>query len=456
LATPLRTLRAQYGAGPLVLAAALPFLFLHPQYQPSVTAGSLTVTLADLALLAVVATAAFHGMRDGLAPLRPARSVWIALALFLAWILASLAWGRHNDPGYALGSHVVSALKFIEFALLAPAVPLLLRSKRDVRVLFVGLTAWSTFLTAIALLQFLGVVNEFEGRRPLQREPSYVGVHELGALSGATLVLALVAIVHGRWRRASAVPAVSGGLGVALAAALDTVGGVFVASAAIWAAARAHGPVPVRRTVTLAAIVLAVALAAVSLRGSSVTAFLEFLGVRKAETSTLTHVQTGAHRALLGYIGVKIWLDHPIIGDGWQESLQPAAFTPHLAAAHHRFPNEPPEAFPSREHEWGIQNGIVQAAADLGIVGLVLLLATLATAGRLALRSVLDRSALDGRATWTEPAAVALGWLLVSFAVITGTGLLAGAAVNTLFWIAVGLAATVAAGTLHNSTTPPG
>jgi hypothetical protein len=40
--------------------------------------------------------------------------------------------------------------------------------------------------------------------------------------------------------------------------------------------------------------------------------------------------------------------------------------------------------------------------------------------------------------------------------VITGTGLLAGAAVNTLFWIAVGLAATVAAGALHNSTTPPG
>jgi hypothetical protein len=203
LATPFRTLRARYGAGPLVLAAALPFLFLHRQYQPTISAGSLDVTLADVALVAVVATAAFQGLRHGLAPLRPARTVWIALALFLAWILASLVWARSNDPSYALGSHAVSALKFIEFALLAPAVPLLLRSKRDVSVLFVGLTAWSTFLTAVALLQFLGLVNEFEGRRPLQREPSYVGVHELGALSGATLVLALVAIVHGaaRWRR---------------------------------------------------------------------------------------------------------------------------------------------------------------------------------------------------------------------------------------------------------------
>jgi O-antigen ligase len=450
LATPLRTLRVRYGAGPLVLAAALPFLFLHRQYQPTFSAGPVDVTLADVALLVVVATAALQGMREGLAPLRPARSVWILLVLFLAWILVSLSWARSNDPGYALGSHLVSALKFIEFALLAPAVPLLLRSKRDVRVLFAGLTAWSTFLTTIALLQFLGLVNEFEGRRPLQREPSYVGVHELGALSGATLVLALVAIAYGRWRRPSAVAAVAGGLGVALAAALDSVGGVAVAAGTVWLAARARGPVPVRRALTLAAIVLAVGLAAVSLRGSSVTAFLEFLGVRKADTTTQTHVQTYAHRTLLGYIGVKIWLDHPIIGAGWQESLEPAAFRPHLAEAHRRFPTEPAAAFPAPAHRWGIQNGVIQAAADLGVVGLALLLLTVGAAFRLALRAALDREATDARA-----AAVALGWLIVSFAVLTGTGLLAGTAMDTLLWIAVGLAVVVSARRLHNSPIAP-
>jgi hypothetical protein len=451
LATPLRTLRARYGAGPLVLAAALPFLFLHRQYQPTLSVGGVDATLADAALLAIVVAAALQAVHHGLAPLRPARPVWILLALFLAWILASLIWARSNDPEYAIGSHLVSALKFLEFALIAPAVPLLLRRRRDVHVLFVALTVWSTFLTAVALLQFLGVVNEFEGRRPLQREPSYVGVHEFGALSAATLVLALVTLVHGRWRRPWTVPAVAGGLGVALAAALDSVGGVIAASAAVWALARRRGPVPLRRTLALAAIVLGVALAAVSLRGSSVTAFLEFLGVRQAETSTQTHVQTYAHRTLLGYIGVKIWLDHPIVGGGWQESLQPAAFSPHLAEAHRRFPHEPPRAFPAPEHEWGIQNGVIQTAADLGLVGLALLLATLAAAVRLAVRSALDR-----RATWTGPASVALGWLITSFAVLTGTGLLAGASVNTLLWIAVGLAATVAAGPLHNSPTDPG
>ena len=450
LANPLRTLRARYGAGPLVLAAALPFLFLHRHYQPSFTAGSVNVTLADAALLAVVATAAVSGWRNGLEPLRHARMVWLLLALFMAWIFASLFWAHSNDPAYTTGSHFVSALKFLEFTLLAPAVPLLLRRERDLRVLFVGLTAWSTFITTIALLQFLGVLDEFEGRRPLQREPSYVGVHELGALSGATLGLALAALLVGRWRRTTTIAAVAGGLGVALAAALDSVGGVAMAAATLWGATRARGQVPVRRTLALCAIVLAVGVAAVSLRGAAVTAFLEFLGVRAADQQTQTHVQTYAHRTLLGYIGVEIWLDHPIVGAGWQESLEPAAFTRHLAQAHRWFPTEPEQAFPAPDHKWGVQNGIIQTAADLGIVGLLLLLAAVAGAFRLALRAALDR-----RAQATEAALAALVWLWGSFAVFTGTGLLAGASVDTLLWISVGLAVAVSAKPLHESLTTP-
>ncbi len=448
LASPLRTFGARSGAGPLVLAAALPFLFLHRHYQPAVTTGGVTITLADVALLTVVAAAAFDGRRNGFAPLRRARWAMGLLALFLAWILTSLIWASSNDRTYATGSHIVSALKFVEFALLAPAVPLLLRRERDIRVLFAGMTVWCTFITTIAFLQFIGLVDEFQGRRPLQREPSYVGVHELGALSGATLTLALAALLVGRWRRRSTVAAVAGGLGVALAAALDSVGGIAVATATIWGVMRLRGPVPARRTIALCVIVVAVGLAAVSLRGRAVTAFLEFLGVRAETQQTQTHVQTYAHRTLLGYIGLEIWLDHPIIGVGWQESMEPAAFTPHLAAAHRRFPTEPPLAFPAPAHKWGVQNGIIQTAADLGIVGLVLLLATLASAFRLALHAALDRTRDP-----PESALVSLTWLWVSFAVFTGTGLLAGAAVDTLLWISIGLAVAVSARPLHDSLT---
>jgi hypothetical protein len=446
LASSFRTLRARFGAGPLVFAAALPFLFLHRHYQPSFAAGGVEVTLADVALLAVVATAAVESLRNGLEPVRHARAVWLLLGLFMAWIFLSLLWARSNDHAYAIGSHVVSALKFFEFALLAPAVPLVLRRRGDLRVLFVALTAWSVFITAVALLQFLGVLDEFEGRRPLQREPSYVGVHELGALSGATLGLAFAALLVGRWRRRSAVAVVAGGLGVALAAALDSVGGVVAAAATLWGVTRARGAVPARRTIALCVIVLTVGVAAVSLRGTAVTALLEFLGVRAADQQTQTHVQTYAHRTLLGYIGIEIWLDHPIVGVGWQESLEPAAFTPHLAQAHRRFPTEPAQAFPAANHKWGIQNGIIQTAADLGVVGLALLLAAVAAAFRLALRAALDR-----RTSETEEALAAIAWLWVSFAVFTG--LLAGASVDTLLWLAIGLTVAVSARPLHETLT---
>jgi O-antigen ligase len=419
---------SRVGLGPLVLAAALPLLFLHRQYQPSFSTGGVTLTLADLGLAAVVVAALAAGLRGGFAPLRRTRAVWIALVLFVIWMFASLAWARHNDAGYAVGSHVVSSGKFFEFMLLAPAVPLILRRRDERRLFFGAFVLWSAFLTVIAILQFVGVVNEFEGRRPLQREPSYVGVHELGAISGAALSLALIAIVVGRRRRFSLLALLAGGLGVALAAALDSVGGMVAAAVTVWAVARARERVPLRRVIALAAVVVAVGIAAVSLRGSAVTAFLEFLGVRAQDQSTQTHVQTYAHRTLLGYIGVKIWLDHPIVGAGWQESAQPAAFTPHLAAAHRRFPTEPAEAFPARRHEWGVQNGIIQTLADLGVVGLVLLLTGLVAAFRLAVRA---------------GSLVAPAWLWVAFAVFTGTGLLAGASVNVLLWLAVGLAVSV-------------
>ena len=426
----------RFGAGPLAIAAAVPLILLHKQYQPSVTLGAVDVTAADVAIAVVVVLAVRSAQREGTDPLRPARSVWIVLALFLAWLVASLLWARHVDPDYAFGSHVVSAGKFVEYALLAPAVPLLLRRADDLVAPFCALLAWSGFLTLIAALQFVGVVDEFEGRRPLQREPSYVGVHELGAVSGVVLVTAFVAIVLGRRRRSGVAATLAGGIGIALAAALDSIGGIAAAAATVWVLARNRAPVPGRRTIVLVALVLAVAGAAVSLRGSAVTAFLEFVGVRKQDEDTRTHVQSYAHRTLLGYIGVRIWLDHPVIGAGWQESMEPASFTPHLDEAHARFPDEPAEAFPSAEHRWGVQNGVIQALADLGVVGLALLLGTLAAAARLAARAV-DRA--------TEAALAALGGLWVSFAVFTGVGLLAGSPIDALLWLMVGLAAAAAA-----------
>ena len=153
-------------------------------------------------------------------------------------------------------------------------------------------------------------------------------------------------------------------------------------------------------------------------------------------------VQTYVQRALLVYIGWRIFLDHPGAGAGWQASeKEPTTYQPYLADAHREFPDAPAIAFPSPAHPWGIQNAYVQALADLGVIGLVLFLgvfvAGLWTAGRAALRAPPETAAL---------ATVAGAWLLVAMGVWSALGLVAGIPLDGLTWLALGLAAATAAG----------
>jgi O-antigen ligase len=426
------------GASPaaFVLAIAVPFVFLHTHYQPHFAAGQVDVDLTDLAMLAALLAAILDGRARGWAPLRSGLTIWWPLVLFLVVLLLSLLWARHYDPQYGLGSHLVSALKFCEYVVLAPAAALALRTRDDRRVFLWAVALWTSFLALIALLQFLGLVDEFQGRRPEQREPSYIGIHDLGALAGAALSMLFAAIVLPPVRSRARVAGVAGAFGVALAAAFDAVGGTIVAAIAICGLARTRVRISLARTAALAVLCAIVTVAAVQLRSNTIVSFLSFLGVKRpAQGQTSGGVESWQQRVLLGYIGLKVWQDHPVLGTGWQGSELPHAFTLHLAAAHERFSSQPPQAFPSPQHEWGVQNGVVQTLSDLGVVGLVLLAAFFVATFRLLLRV-----ALRGPPELARQALAATGWVLLSLAVFTGTGLLAGAVVDGQIWLGLGLA----------------
>lgn len=424
-----------------ILALAVPFVFLHSHYQPSFSVGPVTAYLSDFAILAAVAAAFVSGVRSGFAPLQGARAVWVPLFLFCLVLLASVGWARHADPSYDATEHLVSALKFVEYVFLAAAVPLALRRDVDRRAFFWAVVLWSAFLTLIALLQFFGIVNEFKGRRPQQREPSYIGVHDLGAFSGAALSIGFASILVSMRKRPGLFGGISGALGIAIAAALDSVGGMLVAAAAGWVLARRRATVTLRRTLAVGAICALVTIAAVTLRGPAIKSFLRFLGVAPATHAETHQIQTYAQRTLLSYIGLQIWIHHPVIGVGWQESALPHSFEPYLGRAHARFRNAAPQSFPSEAHMWGVQNGIIQTLADLGLVGGLLLGATVFAAFRL-----LVRVAARGPPELLWSAIVATGWLLFALAVFTGSGLLPGIPVDALLWLSVGLAVS-----LHNS-----
>ena len=74
--TGLRALVDRDALGALVLAGAIPFLFLHERYQPDLSVGAGTTTvdirLSDLAVLVVVAFAAAAAVRTGVSHLRAA------------------------------------------------------------------------------------------------------------------------------------------------------------------------------------------------------------------------------------------------------------------------------------------------------------------------------------------------------------------------------------------------
>src|SRR5207244_1148822 len=114
------------------------------------------VYLSDVAVLAVLLTALAVGAREGFAPLRPGRTLWLVGAAFLLWVLVEVAIGRHTLAGYAWRTHGVTAAKYAEYALLAPAVPLVLRRRSDVAPPLWALALWSTAATAVGVAQFFG------------------------------------------------------------------------------------------------------------------------------------------------------------------------------------------------------------------------------------------------------------------------------------------------------------
>jgi len=427
--------------GALVLAAGIPILFLHVAYQPGLAIGfgstTINAYLSDFAVLAVVLAALATGARSGFGPLRTGLAIWIAGALFCLWVLVEVALGRHHATGYAWRTHLVTAAKFAEYALLAPAVPLLLRRRADIFVCIWSLVGWSALATLAGIAQFFGAQIFLAGTVG-HRQASFLSSADFAALSSAALVVGVVGL---GWRRARFgrplvwLALATGVLGMIVAGALASVLGLATALVAVALVLLVRRELEWRRVAAVAAAGLVVLGGAIAIRGSDLEAFGRFLGA-KQHHATSSKVQTYAHRTLLSWIGWQIAKDHPLLGVGWEGSAEPVNFTPYLRAAHAHFPNESPLAFPSAapDRRYGVQDSWIQALADLGVLGLVLWAATFASAGWLAAVGALR----DGRPL----ALYALGTICILVWLWTAQGYVAGIPLDALTWLTFGTAAT--------------
>jgi len=364
--------------GAIVLAAAIPFLFLHEQYLPSFTldagGSGVEIRFSDLALLAVLIAAAVE-LRTGAHRLRAGRPLWLAGGALLAWLAFQvLRPASLDDPGF--DDHLISYLKFAEYALLAVAVPLVVKRGRDLTVALGTFVLWGAVATSVGVAQFFGL-DVFDAWNPGWRQPSFLGHHDLAALATIGLALALTGIVTGRAGTPASPlfwPALAaGGVGVILAGSVAAAGGLALGAVALWLAARVRFRPSGRQTLALVLTVGVVVVGVLAVRDADVGNFLRFLGIRGDDQAQ--GVESYSQRTVLAYIGLRIAQDNPLVGVGWQRSSTPEVFEPYVPAARERFPEVVDLAFPAEGREWGVQNLYLQMLADAGVIGLALLLA---------------------------------------------------------------------------------
>jgi hypothetical protein len=432
-------LPADVSVGAVVLAATLPIVFLHVNYQPAVTLGPATFKLSDAAVLLTALAAAAAAIRRGLAPLRPGVPVWATGVLFLAWIAAAVFYPLLSPRAYAWKTHLVTAGEFGEYALLAPAVPLLVRRRAEALLALGTLVGWTVAATVVGVLQWAGW-NIAAGWGQGRREPSFLGTHDFAALAGMAIGAGLVALlfgVRGRLRKGAWLAVVAGVVGFVLGGASAGVIGLVPAAAIAVVVAYRRGLLGRTALAGAAAATLLASLGVVVLRSGDFDQFFSFLGVRHQSAAAAKNIETYPQHTLLAYIGLRIWLKHPIVGAGFEGSKEYSTYGPELPAAHARFPHVSALSFPTRTRDYGVQDLYVATLADLGVVGLVLLAVLFAAAVRVALPA-----ALRAPPSSAFPALLGLFWLVMVLGFWAAQDYVAGIPLDAVTWLAFGAAVT--------------
>lgn len=427
--------------GALVLAFSLFLIFRHASYDPAihVSVGSTTldIGMTDLGVLLAVGAACLE-LRAGRRWPR-GRRVWVLWsgAALCGWLVAATLYGPHVSSTYPLAASLASAATFVEYALLALAGAVLVRTRADALAVVGAFVVLGAAAALWGSLQFLGLVDEFEGRRPLQREVSFLGNHDFAAVGGVTLGVAFAVLatgMGGRWRTVAWVAAVAGAMGVILGAAITTVAAVVLCAAVAIGVGWRRRLIDRRRAVVIVVLTCITLAGSVALRSGDISNFFRFLGVGGGGQQE-TSLESYSHRTVLSYIGARIFLDNALLGVGWQGSLLEENYGPYLDDARRAFPEVSDEALPSPEHPWGIQNAYIQAGADLGFVGVVLALVTVV--GGIGIAAA---AALRGPPANAGLALVTLFALLVAAFEWAALGLVPGIPVTALLWLALGAA----------------
>jgi O-antigen ligase len=434
--------------GALVLALAIPLLFIDERHEPvfEFDVGSRTARVAiwEIAVAVVLFVALVIAVRIGTSRLGAARILWIPGFALAAWLaFEALRPASFDDARFE--HHLVDYAELTAYALVAVAVPLLVRRSLDLTIVVVSLVLWSLVATGLAVAQLLGA-DILDPNVAGHRQPSFLTVHDLAALSALALGIATGGILATRRRmpapRLFAVALVAGVLGFAVAGSVAALAGFVVGTLVALVAARGRfGPAAPSGAslVGLAAVILVVALGVTSVRTDAAEEAVQRAGLVDDEAAVEPAPEP--EREVLMYIGLREFKDNPILGVGWQRSGRLEIVEEYLEDAHERYPDATAESFPTAAQEQRTPNAYVQLLAEGGAitVALVLLIGVggLVLSWRTATYASTPWAAGAGLATMCALGALAAEWALVSL--VPGSPLQAATALT------LGLAAAGAA-----------
>jgi O-Antigen ligase len=411
----------------LVLCTAVVLSLVRATDQPSldVSVGGTEVAVvpadAVVALLGVLVVARLLG--SGSLP-RPARAITLAAGAFAAWLLASSAVNGAEA--------VVGAGKLLETGVLALGTVVFVQRRPHLRLLAGVVVAFTVAAVGWGLVEF--------ARDPGERQGSFLGEHDLAALSTMSLTLALATLfVPGARRGPLTVAAgAAGALGVVLGAALASLLGLYLACAALLALAAARGALTRRNAAIVVLVAAGVTAAALPLRSGDLGFLQEWFGDETEETRPGRYSASWSQRLIYAYVGGRIFLDNPVFGTGWYGELPPEEWARYLPDARRRFSDEPARYFPRPERDFTPQQTYDQVLYELGLVGAALFLLLGAIAVRTAFRAgrAWPRGAPD-----EDLAYVPAAWIVSLAGALAGAALFGGIPLLGIFWLTLGVVA---------------
>jgi O-antigen ligase len=357
----------------------LGFSFVNPSSQPTLMElGKLSMRYVDVAFGILISLIFMRlALQRPVQISREFRELCAPLLPLLCYIAVSVVMlYLFNPPLFEAAA--ASYLRLLITAAFALVLHVILRDRLDVKIFHATLIIFAALTVIIGGWQAWFGVDSTEAEGLVGRHGGVIGVNSLGLVSGLLVLYAV--LQEGKqanaiqWAAAAAIGLLGLFLAKSASSTFAIAGAVMLYSTAVRYRQSSLAPF-IKRAAMGIGLISAAALAVWALRTSDVSGLFEVSG------------GSFAQRLMIADAGLRIFLEHPVVGVGWQASATAAVIgSPTLnAALMESFPELPAHYF-FDERPMSLHNMYIQIVGELGMMGFALFLVGCWRVGKAAAR----------------------------------------------------------------------